>query len=177
MNEEKLTKINNKLKVYLNEAGFISMKCRNKVLKIFSEVFLVDLDISNYKNVDLKIQDDYSVLYRDDIYKTNINSYEELEGKYNNFSEKAEQLIKKKDINFKNKSNKNNIINLIILFVLITIDILVGLLVVRSFLTGDYYNCLWFMVFVIPVVFPRMKDAIQSRFVQARNYLKSFLKK
>ena len=63
MNEEKLTKINNKLKIYLNEAGFISMKCRNKLLKIFCEEFLVDLDISNYKNVDLKIKDDYSVLY------------------------------------------------------------------------------------------------------------------
>ena len=177
MNEEKLTKINNKLKIYLNEAGFISMKCRNKLLKIFCEEFLVDLDISNYKNVDLKIQDDYSVLYRDDIYKTNINSYEELEERYNRFSEKAEQLIKKKDINFKNKSNKNNIINLLVLLLLFSIIIGVILLVIRSFLMGDYYNCLWFIVFVVPIVVPKLKDNISDRLVQAKNYVKSLLRK
>ena len=177
MNEEKLTKINNKLKIYLNEAGFISMKCRNKLLKIFCEEFLVDLDISNYKNVDLKIQDDYSVLYRDDIYKTNINSYEELEERYNRFSEKAEQLIKKKDINFKNKSNKNNIINLLVLLLLFSIIIGVILLVIHSFLMGDYYNCLWFIVFVVPIVVPKLKDNISERFVQAKNYIKSLLRK
>ena len=50
---DKINKINKELKVFINESSFISTKCRNKLLKIFCEVFSVDLDIGNYLNVDL----------------------------------------------------------------------------------------------------------------------------
>ena len=47
----------------------------------------------------------------------------------------------------------------------------------EAFLIGDYYNFLWAIVFIIPVVVPRLKDSLSSRIQQAKNYLKSFLKK
>ena len=70
-NKEKLTKINNELKVYINESSFISMKCRNKVLKYLAEDFNVNLDIDNYQNVDVKIKEDGTIVYRGDKYKSN----------------------------------------------------------------------------------------------------------
>ena len=33
--EEKRNKINNELKIYINESSFISNKCRNQLLKMF----------------------------------------------------------------------------------------------------------------------------------------------
>ena len=179
MEEEKLMKINKELKVCINEASFISMKCRNKVLKIFSEEFSVNLDISNYKNVDLEIRDDFTILYRDDVYSSSnkITNFEELEERYLIFKKRADELIKKKDINFQNKSNWNNISNLIVIICLVFVMIAILLFMIRSFLIGDYYNFLWVIVFIIPVVVPRMKESLSSRIQQAKNYLKSLLKK
>ena len=37
--EETLNEINNELKTYINESSFISMKCRNKLLKMFADEF------------------------------------------------------------------------------------------------------------------------------------------
>ena len=71
--EEKRNKINNELKIYINESSFISNKCRNQLLKIFSEEFSVDLDIDNYQNVDLTINEDYSFTYREDTYHSKEN--------------------------------------------------------------------------------------------------------
>lgn len=179
MEEEKLMKINKELKVCINEASFISMKCRNKVLKIFSDEFSVDLDISNYKNVDLEIKDDFTILYRDDVYSSSnkITNYEELEERYLSFKKRADELIKKKDINFQNKSNWNNISNLIVIICLLFIMIAIVLFMIHSFLLGDYYNFLWVIVFIIPIVVPRLKESLFSRIQQAKKYLKSLLKK
>ncbi len=33
MNEEILKKINKEIKIYINESNFISIKCRNKIIK------------------------------------------------------------------------------------------------------------------------------------------------
>ncbi len=174
-----LEKINNELKVYINEASFISMKCRNKLLKIFCEEFAVNLDISNYQNVDLKITDDYKILYREDIYdsKEEINSIEKIEEKYQKFKERVEQLIKKKEINFENKSKVNNILNLFIIFLIVLAIIGIVYLVLHSFLVGDYYNCLWFMLFILPGIVPRLKETLINRFIQAKNYIKSLFRK
>ncbi len=179
MKEDVLAKINKEIKIDLNEASFISMKCRNKLLKMFCEEFSVDLDISNYQNVDLKILDDYTFLYREDSYTSSekISSIDELEEKFSKFQERANTLIKKKEIDFQNKSNWNNISNLIIILCILIGMIGIGILVIHSFFMGDYYNCLWFIVFIVPAVVPRMKDSLSNRFVQAKRYLKSLFKK
>ncbi len=174
-----MMKINKELKVCINESSFISMKCRNKLLKIFSEEFSVNLDISNYKNVDLEIKEDFTILYRDDVYSPSnkITTFEELEEKYLSFKKRADELIKKKDINFQNKTNWNNISNLIIVICIFLVMIGIGILVVHSFLIGDYYNCLWFMVFIVPAIVPRLKDSLSNRIQQAKRYLMSLFQK
>ena len=176
---DKLTKINNELKSYINESSFISMKCRNKLLKIFEEEFNIKLDISNYQNVDLKINDDFTITYREDKYSSSdsINSIKELEDRYNNFKLKADNLIKKKEIDFQNKSNFNNISNIIILLLLIVIGIIVLYLGVIAFIGGHYFDCLWFVVFVLPIIIPKFKDGIRNRFIQAKNYINRLIKR
>ena len=176
-NKEKLTKINNELKVYINESSFISMKCRNKVLKYFSEDFNVNLDISNYKNVDLKLKEDGTVIYRDDKYKSDISSFKELEERYNIFKEKADKLISKKEIDFNNMSNMNNVTNLLMVIGLILICIIILILGISALLSGDWFDCLWFVIFILPWIFPKLKNALQKRLVQAKNYLKKLIKK
>ncbi len=177
--EEKLTKMNNELKVFINESSFISMKCRNKVLKYFAEIFNVDLDISNYKNVDLKIKKDGTIIYRGDKYKSNddISSFKDIEERYNSFQEKAKKLIDKKEIDFNNMSNLNNVTNLLIVIALIILCIIFLILGITALLSGDFIDCLWFVVFILPWIFPKLKSALQSRLIQAKNYLKSLIKK
>lgn len=169
-----LTKINNELKSYINESTFISIKCRNKLLKFFSEEFDVNLDISNYQNVDLKINDDFTITYRDDIYKSDkkIDSISELEERYNNFIFKVDKLLKKKEIDFQNKNNFNNISNLIIVIGMILIMIIVVYFGVIAFINGHYFDCLWFIVFILPWIFPKFKSSFLERFSQAKNYIK-----
>ena len=170
---DKLTKINNELKSYINESSFISMKCRNKLLKFFEEEFNVKLDIRNYQNVDLKINDDFTFTYREDKYisEDKIDSFEILEEKYNSFKIKADSLIKRKEIDFQNKSN------IIILLLLIIIGMIILYLGVVAFIGGHYFDCLWFVVFVLPMIIPKFKESIRNRFIQAKNYINRLIKR
>lgn len=174
---DKINKINKELKVFINESSFISNKCRNKLLRIFCDTFLVDLDIGNYLNVDLSFTEDFNIIYRDDIYKTDIKSIEELEEKYNIFREKASSLIDKKDISFTKKSDSNNIINLLVLLLMFLFIIFLIYLVIGSFLSGDYFNCIWILVIVVPSFMPNFKNSFNNRINQARDYLKRKIKK
>jgi len=178
-NKEKLTKINNELKVYINESSFISMKCRNKVLKYLAEDFNVSLDIDNYQNVDVKIKEDGTIIYRGDKYtsKDKIDSFKEVEERYNTFKEKADKLISKKEIDFSNMSNMNNVTNLLIVIGLLILCIIFLVLGVSALLSGDWFDCLWFVVFILPWIFPKLKNALHNRIIQAKNYLKRLIKK
>ncbi|MBR2997703.1 MAG: hypothetical protein IKF37_01325 [Bacilli bacterium] len=174
---DKINKINKELKVFINESSFISTKCRNKLLKIFCEVFSVDLDIGNYLNVDLSFTEDFNIMYREDIYKTDIKSMAELEEKYDLFRERASSLIDKTDISFTKKSDSNNIINLLVLLVMLLFIILLIYLVVGAFFSGDYFNCIWILLIVIPSFMPNFKSSFIERINQAKNYLKRKIKK
>ena len=57
-NEEKLRKINKDLKVIINEATFISNKCRNKIIKMLGNDFSVDLPLENFKSIDVVITEE-----------------------------------------------------------------------------------------------------------------------
>lgn len=174
-----IERINKELKILINEASFISMKCRNKLLRIFGETFLVDLDISNYKNVDLSVGEDLNILYREDKYEIDkeIGTIEEFVERYDEFKIKADQLINKKNINFDSKRNYNNIINLIVVLGLIIFVVAVIYFCIKAFIRGDYYNLLWFLVFIVPAFVPNLKESLQTRIVQAKNYIKSLFKK
>lgn len=174
-----INKINNELKVYINESSFISLKCRNKVLDFFGEEFKVKLDTDRYQNVDLSILDDFTILCREDVYvpDESISSIEELEERYHRFQEKADRLIKKKDIDFDSKRNTNALINL--LFVIFLFLLLLGIFALGliAFFRGDYLDCLWFVFMFLPVVVPKLKNNLQNRIGLARDYLKSLIKK
>jgi len=175
--KERLNQINRELKVYINESSFISQKCRNKVLKMFSEEFGVSLDIDTYKNVDLSFQDDFQVLYREDLYKSSVTSMDDLEEKYKAFQEKADVLIRRKNVDFQGRRNMSNFINLLMVIFIFLIMIGVFLLGVIAFLSGRYYDCLWFVVFILPWLIPKFKSALYGRVEQAKHYIKSLLKK
>ena len=177
--EETLNRINNELKTYINESGFISIKCRNKLLKMFADEFNIVLDIDNYKNVDLKVLEDFTISYRNNIYKpdSNITNIEEFIEKYNIFKESADKLIKKREIDFEHKSNLNNISNLIIFLCLIIAFISIIILGIIALYSGHYYDCLWFIVVVGPWLFPKFKESFINRFIRAKNYLKRVIKR
>ena len=176
---DKLNKINNELKVYINESTFISNRCRNKLLKIFCDEFSIDLDIDNYQNVDLSFRDDFKVVYREDVYesKDKIKDIDDLLERYERFKDKADKLLKKKEIDFQNKSNVNNVTNLIIVICILLVMIALIILVIHSFLIGDYFDCIWFVVFIIPWIIPKLNDSLTNRMLQAKNYLKSLFRK
>ncbi len=179
MSSKRLNEINKELKIYINESSFISNKCRNKLLKIFGEEFSINFDLDNYKNVDLSIKDDFKVLYREDLYESSekIKDLDDLEERYARFKEKADKLLSRKEIDFKNKSNMNNISNLIVVICIIIIMIAALVFGVSALLNGNYIDCLWFLVLLSWIVSPSLKEKINNRFIQAKNYLKSLLKK
>ena len=176
---ERLEQINKELKIYINESSFISMKCRNKLLRYFEEEFEVQLDIDNYKNVDLSITEDYEIIYREDTYlpSNKINSLKDLEERYQKFKEKADRLIEKKEINFQSRGKKNEIINIFILLGILIIYLLIIFLGIRAILLKDYFDALWLLVILIPNVIPKLRQSFQDRVIQARNYLKNKKKK
>jgi len=177
--EEKRNKINNELKVYINESSFISNKCRNKLLKIFAEEFTLDLDIDNYQNVDLSINEDNTFTYREDIYKSkeNIKSFEEIEERYEKFKEKADKLIKRKDIDFDGKRNLNNITNLIVVACILLFYLIIVILSIHAFLTGKYIDCFWLLFIIVPRLFPNLRENLNNRFQQAKIYFRTRKKK
>ena len=177
--EETLNEINNELKLYINESSFISMKCRNKLLKIFADEFNINLDISTYKNVDLEVLEDFTISYRDDIYKSDneITNIEEFMNKYNIFKEKADSLIKKREIDFEHKNDLKNVGNLIAVLCLIIIFISAIILGIVAIFNGHYHDCLWFVAVVAPWLFPKFKESFTNRFIRAKNYLKRLIER
>ena len=176
--KERLHTINNELKSYINESSFISVKCRNKLLKIFSIEFNVDLDIRNYQNVDLKINDDFTFTYRDDKYKSNdnINTLSYLEAKYERFKDKADELLDRKKINFESKSRFNNITNLIFVICLILLLGILLCMAIMALFKKKYVDGLGYILFWIPLIIPRFKYALMDRIIQARDYVRELIR-
>lgn len=177
--EDKLNQINRELKVYINESSFISNKCRNKIIKVFSEEFNVNLDIENYKNVDLSITEDFKISYRDDLYSSsdNIVSIDDVCERYNRFKDKADKILKRKEIDFNNKSNIKNITNLGICICIVLLACFALILGISALFRRDYIDVLWLVFILGPAIISRVRDTINNRFVQAKNYLKHLFKK
>ena len=87
-NEEKLRKINKDLKVIINEATFISNKCRNKIIKMLGNDFSVDLPLENFKSIDVVITEEGNIIMRDEEYKRDSKlSIDEIEKIFYEFKE------------------------------------------------------------------------------------------
>lgn len=179
---ERLKEINNELKDYLNEAKFISNKCRNKVLKYLIEAFDFNISVDDYKdfaNVDASITEDGKLMLRGKEYntKTKINDFSSIEEKYSTFKVQADKLLSKKDLSFDNINNVSNIINLIMIVVVSFVLLIVSVIAIMSVLSGNLSFTLWFVIFIVPAVVPGLKEDLIVRFSQAKNYIKRLIKK
>lgn len=176
---KELNNINKELKIYINESSFISNKCRNKILKYFMEEFNINLDIGNYQNVDLEINEQFKIIYREDIYTSNdeIKTLSDVNERYERFKEKADKLLKNKKIDFDNMSNMNNISNLIIVICMILVAIIVIVLGIVAFFNGHYFDCLWFLIVIIPSIVPQFRENLRVRFTQAKKFIRKKIKK
>ena len=120
--EEKLNKINKELKVIINESTFISNKCRNKIIKMLGNDFSISLPIENFKSIDVVITEDGNIIMRDEEYKRDSKlTIDEIENIFNEFKDKADTILKRKEINYYNMNDKNNIINVFILIVMVAL--------------------------------------------------------
>ena len=48
---------------------------------------------------------------------------------------------------------------------------------VIAFIAGHYFDCLWFIVFILPMIIPKLKDSLKDRFIQAKNYINRLKKR
>lgn len=178
--EDRINKINNELKTYINEAKFISNKCRNRIIKLLGEEFNIIIDKSNYEdfaNVDVQIDQEGSIIIRGNIFKNNIRDIDKIEESFNSFKEKADNYLEKREINFESKNNLNNIINLVMVLLILFIFIIISFISIKSILDGNFHFAVWFIVFVIPYIIPGLKDSLFKRIHQARVFIKRYLKK
>lgn len=170
-----LRKINNELKSYVNEASFVGNKCRNKLLKMLGETFDVELPLENFAKIDAELTEEGNIIMRGDEYKTSspVKTEEELEEKYNIFKEKAEILLKKKEVNYYTKNNINNTLNIFIVIALSIIYVIVLILAIREVLSLNLFTASILFAILSSSLIPNIK----ARFEQAKNFLKRKFKK
>lgn len=167
--EETLKKINKDLKVIINESSFISIKCRNNILKMLGNDFSINLPIENFKSIDVVITEEGNIIMRDEEYKRDSKlSIEEIEKIFKEFKEKADAILKKKEINYYTMNDKNNIINVFILLIMIAVLCAVAYYAFISFITGNYLGCIWLLFYVSSFFVPSINDRLH----QAVNYIK-----
>lgn len=173
--EKDLKKINNEIKVYINEAKFISNNCRNKLLKLLGDTFSVELPLENFANIDAELTIDGNIIMRGDEYESSakVKSFEELEEKYNAFKENADKLLKKKELSFHKKKDIDNTLNIIIVIVLSIVYLVVIMLTIQSILSLNLFVASILVALLSSYLHPNIKD----RFEQAKNYIKRKLKK
>ena len=171
---KELRKINNELKSLINQATFISNKCRNKLVKLLGETFEIDIPIDNYANVDVQITEEGNIVMRGDLYKSQgKKTIEEINEKYEAFKEKAEQLLNKKEVNYHNKKDINNVLNILIVIVLAIIYLVLGILFIRAIFSLQLFTA----SILAALLFSYLAPSIKNRFEQAKNFIRRKLKK
>ena len=170
-----LRTINNELKAYINEATFVSNKCRNKLLKMLGETFSVELPLENFAKIDAEITEEGNIIMRGDKYKSSapVKNIEELEEKYNIFKEKAEILLKKKEVNYYTKQNINNTLNIFIVIALSIIYVILLVFAIRAVLHLNFFTASILLAILSSSLMPNIK----ARFEQAKNFIKRKIKK
>ena len=170
MNKEaELKKINTEIKVYINEASFISNSCRNKLIKMLGKAYDIDLPVEDFARIDVEIHENGNITMRDDEYSRDGDlSFEEVLSRYEEFKAQADEMLQRRGKKAFPNSEKNNIINLFIVFVLGIFFVLLAIFGIRSFFDGRYIDCLWLLVIVFSWLFP----SVRERFQQAFQYIK-----
>ena len=171
---KKLDTINNEIKSIINESKFISIKLRNKLIKMLGNEFDINLPLENYENIDVTITETGNIIMRDEEYKRdNSLSLEEINERYNRFKEQADVILKKKEINYQNINDKSNIINLLITFIFGALYITAIIYLVRCFIYGNYFSCIWGVLILSTYLAPPLRE----RFDRSINFIKRKIKK
>ena len=167
--------INNEIKGYINEASFISNRTRDKVIKLISKHFYVELPIENYLRIDISIKENGNVIMKDDEYKTTnpIKDEKELFERYNNFKEEVINLLSKKEVNLDTLRKKNDITNLILTILLTIAIIIIILFSINRLLIGDFIGGLWILIVILPL----LTERVRNRYKMAYRFIKSICKK
>ena len=167
--------INNEIKGYINEASFISNRTRDKVIKLISKHFYVELPIENYLRIDISIKENGNVIMKDDEYKTTnpIKDEKELFERYNNFKEEVTNLLSKKEVNLDTLRKKNDITNLILTILLTIAIIIIILFSIHRLLIGDFIGGLWILIVILPL----LTERVRNRYKMAYRFIKSICKK
>lgn len=175
--KERLNEINNELKDYMNESSFISNKCRNKIIKMLGNEFDIDLPVDNFQTVDISLTDKGSIIMRGDLYEREKLSKEEIEERYSNFKEKADNFLKRKDVSFKNRKLSSNILNLLIILLIFIVFIILFIIGFRSLISGDILNLIWLIIFVAVWFVPSIGENLKGRIQTAKIFIKGLFKK
>ena len=171
---KKLDSINNEIKSIINESKFISIKIRNKIIKMLGNEFDINLPLENYENIDVTITETGNIIMRDEEYKRdNSLSLEEINERYNRFKEQADVILKKKEINYKNMNDKSNIINLMVTFIFGILYIAAIIYLIRCFLYGNFISCIWGVLILSTYMAPPLRE----RFDRSINFIKRKMKK
>lgn len=172
--EAQLKKINTELKVYINEASFISNACRNQLLRMLGRKFDIELPIENFQNIDVRLFENGNIEMRGDLYSREEElSFDEVLIRYASFQEEADGLLQRRGKKAFPNTDKNNIRNLFIVMVMLMLFIVLTLYAIRSFFYGNYFHSLWLLF----VVFSWLVPNVRERFQQAYYYIKRKLKK
>ena len=175
MKERSLNTINNELKGYINEASFISDKCKLKLIKLISKHFKVNLPTENFLRIDITIKENGNIIMKDEEYETEnkVTTKEELFERYDAFKEEVLILLKKKEVNFDSKRKKNDILNLLMTIVLTLCLIAITIYSVRELFLGDILGFLWIILVAVPI----LTEKVRNRYLEAWRFIKSLLKK
>ena len=89
MNKEaELKKINTEIKVYINEASFISNSCRNKLIKMLGKAYDINLPVEDFARIDVALLENGNIEMRDEVYKRDSElSFSEVVARYHSFKE------------------------------------------------------------------------------------------
>lgn len=180
MSNKSLNKMNNELKVYINEACGISEKCKRKLINLVEKHFYVDLPNDNYLNIDITILENGNIIMRDEEYKTekDISSSSDLVNRYEEFQKDIEVLLKKNETNFDTKKRNNEISNLLIILLVFIISIILLIVGINRLLMGDLFGVIWLIFIISYYIIPASGNRMRNRLIRAKKYLtKKFTKK
>lgn len=174
MNKEvELKKINTEIKIYINEASFISRRCRNQLIKMLGKTYDIVLPVEDFLHIDVEVLEQGNICMRGDLFsREEALSFEEVVERYQVFREKALEMLTKKGKKSFPNSERNNLINLFVVFLLLLIFLFFAYFCIQSFFHGKYLDCLWILFIVFSWFIPGVKD----RFLQAFHYLKRKMK-
>lgn len=180
MSNKSLNKMNNELKVYINEASGISDKCKRKLINLVEKHFYVDLPNDNYLNIDITILENGNIIMRDEEYKTekDISSSSDLVNRYEEFQKDIEVLLKKNETNFDTKKRNNEISNLLIILLVFIISVILLIVGINRLLMGDLFGVIWLIFIISYYIIPASGNRMRNRLIRAKKYLtKKFTKK